>query len=98
MTQKLPVNNFEWIEDTSQFNEGFIKNYTEGKDEGYFFEVDVQYLENLHELQNVLLLLPDTMNIGKFEKLVANLHNKTEYVIHIRNLKQALNHIIKMLG
>ena len=32
------------------------------------------------------------MNIEKFEKLVANLHNKTEYVIHIRNLKQALNH------
>ena len=25
--QKLPVNNFEWIEDTSQFNEDFIKNY-----------------------------------------------------------------------
>ena len=26
------------------------------------------------------------------EKLVANLHGKTEYVIHIRNFKQALNH------
>ena len=25
MLQKLPVNNFEWIEDTSQFNEDFIK-------------------------------------------------------------------------
>ena len=24
--------------------------------------------------------------------LVANLHDKTEYVVHIRNLKQALNH------
>ena len=32
------------------------------------------------------------MKIEKFEKLVANLHVKTEYVIHIRNLKQALNH------
>ena len=31
------------------------------------------------------------MKIEKVEKLVANLHNKTEYVIHIRNLKQALN-------
>ena len=31
------------------------------------------------------------MNIEKVEKLVANLHDKTEYVIHIRNLKQALN-------
>ena len=26
------------------------------------------------------------------QKLVTNLHDKTEYVIHIRNLKQALNH------
>ena len=25
MLQKLPVNNFEWIKDTSQFNENFIK-------------------------------------------------------------------------
>ena len=28
MPQKLPVNNFEWIEDTSQFNEDFIKTIT----------------------------------------------------------------------
>ena len=32
------------------------------------------------------------MKIEKAEKLVANLHDKTEHVIHIRNLKQALNH------
>ena len=25
MLQKLPVDNFEWIKDTSQFNEDFIK-------------------------------------------------------------------------
>ena len=27
----------------------------------------------------------------KLDKLVVNLHDKTEYVIHIKNLKQALN-------
>ena len=27
MSQKLPVNNFEWIKDTSQFNEDLIKSY-----------------------------------------------------------------------
>ena len=32
------------------------------------------------------------MKIEKVEKLVANLHDKTEYVIHIRNLKKAVNH------
>ena len=25
MSQKVPVNNFEWIEDTSQLNEDFVK-------------------------------------------------------------------------
>ena len=28
------------------------------------------------------------MKIGKVEQLVANLHEKTKYVMHIRNLKQ----------
>ena len=32
------------------------------------------------------------MKIEKVSKLVTNLHDKTEYVIHIRNLKQALNY------
>ena len=39
--QKLPVNNFEWIEDTSQFNEDFINSYNEESDEVYFLEVDI---------------------------------------------------------
>ena len=32
------------------------------------------------------------MKIQKVKELVANLNNKTEYFIGIRNLKQALNH------
>ena len=40
----LPENNFDWIEDTSQFNEDFIKNYNEENNEGYFLEVDIQNL------------------------------------------------------
>ena len=39
MSQKLPVNNFEWIKDTSQFSEYFLKNYNEETYEGYFPEV-----------------------------------------------------------
>ena len=41
MSQKLPENSFEWIEDTSQFNEDFIKNYNEECDERYFLKVQV---------------------------------------------------------
>ena len=32
------------------------------------------------------------MKIENVKKLVANLHDKTKYVIHIKNLKQTLNH------
>ena len=56
--QKQIVNNFEWIKDTSQFHEDFIKNYNEKSDEGYFFEVDFQYIEKLHEPRNYLPILP----------------------------------------
>ena len=38
------------------------------------------------------------MKIEKVEKLVANLPDKTEYVIHIRNLKLALNHELALKG
>ena len=93
MSQKLPVNNFEWIKDTSQFNEDFIKTIMKNvKNILYFFEVDVQYPEKLLELHNDLPFLPERIKIEKVEKLVANLHDKTEYITHIRNLKQALIH------
>ena len=40
MSQKHSVNNFGWIKVKFQFNGGFIKNYNEENDEGYFLEVD----------------------------------------------------------
>ena len=43
MLQNLSVDNFEWIEDISQFDEDCIKNYNEESEKGYFLEVDVQY-------------------------------------------------------
>ena len=42
MSQKLPVNSFKCVEDLSQFNEDFIKNY-ENSDKGYILEVDLEY-------------------------------------------------------
>ena len=73
-------------------NKDFIKNYNEEDDEVYFLEIDVQYLEKLHELHNDLQFLLERMKIEKFEKFVASLHDKTQYFIDIRNFKQALNH------
>ena len=36
------------------------------------------------------------MKIDKCKKLVCNLHNKKKYVVHIKSLKQALNHGLKL--
>ena len=55
-------------------------------------KLDIQYPERLHELHNDLLFLPERMKIEKVKKLVIHLYDKSKYVIHIRNLKQALNH------
>ena len=46
MSQKLPVNNFEWIKDTYLFNEDFITNYNEESDEGYFLKFMFNILKN----------------------------------------------------
>ena len=50
MSQKLPVNGFEWVEELSQFKEDFIKNYDEDSNKGYFLEVDAEYPKNVFSL------------------------------------------------
>ena len=87
MSQKLSVNGFEWVEDISEFDESFTKSYNAENDERYSLEVDVKYPEKLHNLHNDLPFLPERMKILKIETVVANLHDKTEYLIHMRNLK-----------
>ena len=57
-----------------------------------FQKLILKILEVQYGLNNDLTFLPERMKVEKVEKLVANLHNRNEYVIHIRNLKQALNH------
>ena len=96
MSQKLPVNNFKWVDDTSKINEEFITNYNENSYKGYILEVDVKYPKKLHDLHSDLRLLPKRIKIDKCKKLVCDLHNKKNYVVHIKPLKQALNHGLKL--
>ena len=83
MSQKLPVNGFKWVKNTSKIDEKFIKNYDEDSDKGYIFE---DYPRRLHDLHSDLPFLPKRMKIDKCNKLVCNLRNKK------RSLKQALNY------
>ena len=93
MSQKLPVNGFKWV--NNEINEKCIKSYDENSDKGYILEVDIKYSRKLHDLHSDLPFLPKRMKIDKCKKLVYNLRNKKKYVVHIKSLKQALNHGLK---
>ena len=80
----------------SKFNEDFIKNYDENSNKGYFLEVDTDYPKELFNLHKDLPFLPEIKKVNKVEKLICSIEDKEKYVIHIRALKQALNHGLKL--
>ena len=96
MSKKLLVYGFEWINELSEFNENFIKNYDENGDVEYFLEVDIEYPKKLFDLHKDLPFLPEQKKIDKVEKLVCAIEDKEKYFIHINALKQVLNHGLKL--
>ena len=48
----------KWVGNKSQCSNDFIENYNENSDEEFFLQVDIRYLEKLHELHNDLPFLP----------------------------------------
>ena len=96
MSQKLPKNGFKWINNATEINEKFIKNYDKDGNKGYILEADVKYPQKLHDLQSDLPFLGKRMKFDKCKKLVCNLRNKKKYVVHIRSLKQPLNHGLEL--
>ena len=66
----------------SKFDEEFITNYDEDTNKGYIFKVDVKYPKDFHDLHSDLQFLTEKNKINKCDK----------HVVHIRFLKQALNH------
>ena len=91
MYQKLPVNDFKWAKNLSKFNEIFIKNYNENSGIGCFLEVDIDYPKKLFNLSKDLPCLPEK-KVNKVKKRICSMEDKEKYVMHIRVLKQALNH------
>ena len=87
MSQKLPVDGFKPVKDVSKIDEDFIKNYDEDSDKGYILEVDVEYPKNLNELHSDFPFLPERMKVNKSNKLVSNLYDKNNHVVHERSLK-----------
>ena len=97
MSQKLPVSGFKWVKNLSKFDKRFIKNYDENSDKGYLLEVDGEYPKDLlsgvalnrvaFNLHTDLPFLQERNKIKKCNKLVCNIYDKENYVLHIRASK-----------
>ena len=95
MSQKLPVNGFEWVKNLSNFNEDFTKEYDENSNTGYFVEADVEYQKTLFNSHKSLQSLLERKKIKKADKLICGIEDKEKYAIHIRALKKELNYGLK---
>ena len=96
MSQKLPVNGFEWVKNVSKFTEDFIKEYDQNSNTGYIFEVDIEYLKTLCNSQKDLPFLPERKKIKKVGKLICSIEDQEKHVVHISVLKQVLNYGLKL--
>ena len=96
MTEKLPVRGFRWMEDISKIDEDCVKVYNKNDNKGYILDVDVDYPSKLLNLHSDLPFLPEKMVINNTKKLVCNLNDKKNYIVHINVLKQALDHGFKL--
>ena len=92
MSQPLPTGGFKWIKCGKVDPKSLVNKYAAEKDHGYLLEVDVSYPKDLHYLHNDIPFMCTKMKVNGVEKLIPNLYYKRKYIIHIRALKQALDH------
>ena len=81
MSQPLPAGRFSWVDVKPNEISKLVR-----RDKGYLLEVNVSYPRDLHDPHNDLPFMCERMEINRVKKLVPNLHNKGNYVIHIRVL------------
>ena len=92
MSQPLPAGGFKWVD----VNPNKISELATRTDKGYILEVDVSFPKDLHDSHNDLPFMCERMEINGVEKLVPNLRDKKNYVIHIQALNQALQHGLRL--
>ena len=78
MSEQPPTSGFKWMTDNE---------LDDWKHLSCFLEVDLKYPEDLHNLHNDYPLAPEHIKTANVEKLIQNLNNKTNYVVHYENVK-----------
>ncbi|KAJ8917076.1 hypothetical protein NQ315_012995 [Exocentrus adspersus] len=100
LSQYLPYAGFKWLtdEEVARLNISSCSNPC--SDIGFILEVDLGYPTELHDDHDELPYCPQNIippnGCTKQSKLILNLSNKEKYVIHYRNLWQALQHGLKL--
>ena len=86
MSQPLPTGRFRWVDvkpdEIHELTE-WVSDLAKRENKAYLLEVDVRCPRDLHNSHNDLPFMCERMEINKVEKLVPNLCNKKNYVIHI---------------
>ena len=98
MSEKLPIKGFKWMVDISGIDKNFVKSYNKNSSKGYILKVDVDYPRELQDLHRDFPFLPEKIVVNNTKKLICNLQNKKDYVVHINVLKQALDHGLKLIN
>ena len=97
ISEKLPIKGFKWIADISRIDEDFVKSYNKNSNTGYILKADIDYPCELQNLHCDLPFLPEKMVVNNTKKLICNLQDKKDYVVHINVLKQALDNSLKLI-
>ena len=91
MSGYLPYGGFKWLKNVDNFD---VNSVSEKSPIGYILNVDLKYSDELHVLHNDYPLAPeklDEIKVGNVEKLIPNLGNKTNYVVHYKNIQLFLS-------
>ena len=92
MSQKLPIHSFEWMTDKEIKNLFKVQVVQFWERTPCILEVDLTYPEELHDLHNDYPLCPERVECDKgVKKLIPNLRDKNNYVVHYKTLMQYLN-------
>lgn len=88
MSQFIPSGGFKWVEPTLDG----LTAMSDTSEVGRVYDVDISYPDSLHHLHNDLPFLPENgiPPGSKVTKLMATLGPRKNYIIHYRNLKQAI--------
>ncbi len=93
MSQSMPYKDFEWCNNEEiKYLQDNILSTKKTDETGFILEVDLEYPSCLHDKHSDFPFCAEKKKPpkGKCEKLLTTLENKSNYIIHSQNLKQAI--------